>query len=115
MTAEHTEQSLKFKKCTVIGKQGRGLTNLVGDTAVKKETDLITLIKTPTGYFHSSGYGVFPVFSMLYPSTQEQFDHHEIIAFTQDLMTILIASGRSRSELERIFMEFLKEKEDGEQ
>jgi len=28
---EHREQSSKFKKCTVIGKQGRGLTNLDGE------------------------------------------------------------------------------------
>ncbi|MDY0246366.1 MAG: hypothetical protein RBR26_05525 [Methanosarcina mazei] len=76
---------------------------------------MITLTKTPTGYLHSSSSGVFPVFSMTYPSSQEQFDHHEIIAFIQDLMTILIASGRSKSELKRVFVEFLKEKEDGGQ
>ncbi|MDY0246365.1 MAG: hypothetical protein RBR26_05520 [Methanosarcina mazei] len=28
---EHTEKSLKFKKCTVIGDQRRGLTNLDGE------------------------------------------------------------------------------------
>ena len=85
-------------------------------TKAKKETDsLITLIQTPTGYFHPNGYGVFPIFSISYPSSQEQFDRHEIVAFIQDLMSILIASGMLKSELERVFVEFLKEKEEGEQ
>ena len=84
----------------------------------KKETDSpSTIILTSTGYVHYDGDGVFSISSVTrdLSSYEHHYDRIAMVELTQALMTILIASGMSRSELETILMDFFKNTEDGGQ
>ena len=84
----------------------------------KKETDSpSTIILTSTGYIHYDGDEVFSISSV--SRDPSSYEHHynriATVELTQALMTILIASGMSKSELKNILMEFFKDTEDGGQ
>jgi len=84
----------------------------------KKETDSPSaIIATSTGYVHYDGNGVYSISSRSQdPSSYEHhYDRTELVELMQTLMTALILSGMSESELETILMAFFKEKEDGGQ
>ena len=83
-----------------------------------KETDSpSTIILTSAGYVHYDGDGLYSVSSVSWnPKSHEQYyNRNSIVELTQSLMTILIASGMSGSELKNILMEFFKDTEDGGQ